>query len=248
MPKVWLVVDGIAATSALAVAPVTMEAIAALKQAIQAVPLPGAEASVAVQLISVADLASGAVTIAEEDLFCPLTLELPAQFSFPQQGVYQDCRDVPALRQQVEQRGYAQTGAGYYWLPIVQTAKGPLYGEVMQAVGNTATGKLEDLTHLTYQQPLHLPDVLRQPLYQLGHRLLQMLQAPPSVYLMQFGLQAGRVVFDRLYPFPAAPAIASLNVQTPNLFECHWRCLTDQAILDLRIPPSVAYTVWESTD
>jgi hypothetical protein len=86
-----------------------------------------------------------------------------------------------------------------------------------------------------YCQPIHLPDRQRQPLYQLAYRLLRSLAAPPAVYLMQFGLQEDGIQFDRLLPFPAEPAIASLGVQTPDLFTCHWRCLVGKPIHDLVI-------------
>jgi hypothetical protein len=97
----------------------------------------------------------------------------------------------------------------------------------------------------SYAQPLHLPDRYRQPLYQLGQRLLGLVSASPAVYLLQFGFQGEEIVFDRLFPFPAAPAIASLGIQTPDLFECHWRCLTQQPIRDLRIPGAVSYQTYQ---
>ena len=48
------------------------------------------------------------------------------------------------------------------------------------------------------------------------------------------------ILFDRLWPFPAAPAIASLSRQQPDLFACHWRCLTGQPITDVVIPHKLA--------
>jgi hypothetical protein len=145
------------------------------------------------------------------------------------QPLYQQCRDLEALRQVVRQLGYA-SGIGDLWLPIVLTTRGPLYAEVIGKT-NSASG------HRTYHQPIHFTDELRQSLYHFSYRLLKRLSAPPSVYLVQFGVQDYTLYFDRLWPFPAQPAIASLGVQTPDLIECYWRCLTGQPILDLTILP-----------
>nr|WP_290227893.1 hypothetical protein [Trichocoleus desertorum] len=172
-------------------------------------------------------------------LLCPLTLNLPDTFAWLAQTIYQQCRDVDALRRLVEQQFACAIGSGFYWLPIVYTKKGPLYGEVI-TLGENQESKNQvlklpdaDLSQFSYCQPLHLSDEWRQPLYKLGYRLLRSLSAPPATYLLQFGFQGQTICFDRLWPFPAAPAIASLGVQTPDLFACHWRCLTDQPILDL---------------
>lgn len=118
---------------------------------------------------------------------------------------------------------------GSYWLPIVLTARGPIYGEVISTQpGPAAT---------FYTQPLHLPDEQRQPLYQFGFRLLRWLEAPPSVYLLQFSLGEAGPLFDRLWPFPAEPAVASVGVQQPDLFTCHWHCLNQLPLVDLTIWP-----------
>ncbi|MBD1931535.1 MULTISPECIES: hypothetical protein [Cyanophyceae] len=162
-------------------------------------------------------------------IWCPLTLNLPENLDFPAQSVYNACRDVTGLRQLVEQLGYA-TGVGNFWLAVVLTAKGPLYSEVI--------GKDEVSEGLKYRMPVHLSDSQRQPLYQLGYKLLQYLSAPPSVYLLQFGFSDQNLVFDRLLPFPAPSAIASIGIQKPDLFVCHWHCLTGQPIYDLEIIPT----------
>jgi hypothetical protein len=44
-----------------------------------------------------------------------------------------------------------------------------------------------------------------------------------------------QIIFDRLWPFPASPAIASVKCQKPDLFACHWFCLTGKPIIELRI-------------
>jgi hypothetical protein len=156
----------------------------------------------------------------------PMTLNVPLHIDFPGQALYQLCRDVGELRQRVTQLGYA-VGTGQFWLPVVLTRKGPLYGEV---IGRTEAAQ--------YAQPFHLPDRWRQPIYRLGQALLRSLTAPPSVYLIQFGFQGETICFDRLLPFPAEPAIASLGVQVPDLFTCYWRCLTHQPVTDLIITAS----------
>jgi len=182
-------------------------------------------------------------------LLCPLTLNLPNTFTWSRQNIYQQCRDIDTLRQMVAQQFACAIGYGSYWLPIVYTKKGPLYGEVIalaetQAPGNQVLEVPEaNLSQSSYYQPLHLSDVGRQSLYELGYRLLRSLSAPPATYLLQFGFQEQTICFDRLWPFPAAPAIASLGVQTPDLFTCHWRCLTDQPILDLAITTAIPYQV-----
>ncbi|NEO28665.1 MAG: fructosamine kinase family protein [Kamptonema sp. SIO4C4] len=102
---------------------------------------------------------------------------------------------------------------------------GPLYGEVIQQTGDT------------YQQPFHLPDEQRQPLYHLGYELLNHLNASPAVYSLQFNITGQEIIFDRIFPFPHPSSIASLGIQSPDLLTCHWLCLTQQPILDLIIHP-----------
>lgn len=184
------------------------------------------------KVISASDLSINAGVV-DAHLLCPLTLSIPETLVFPEQALYARCRDVAGLRKQLEAWQYT-TGNGTFWLPIVLTAKGALYGEVIGSDQGTGLVKNAALAP-GYTQPVHLSDHQRQPLYALGQRLLRSLNASPAVYLMQFGWEDGAVCFDRLYPFPAAPAIASLNVQTPDLFACHWACLTGQPLLDLII-------------
>lgn len=157
------------------------------------------------------------------DIVCPLTLTLPEKLDFPQLALYKRCGAIEQVRSTVANLDYA-TGKGSYWLPIVLTAKGPLYGEAIA----------QD-TLAAYRQPIHFSDAIRQPLYRLGFRVLESIQATPAVYLMQFGIENQEIVFDRVFPFPAAPAIATLNVQSPDLFACHWYCLNRMPILDLTI-------------
>lgn len=183
-------------------------------------------------------------------VLCPLTFNLPNSLKFPQQRLYAACRDVLGLRQRAEQALHCSTGTGRFWLPIVLTAKGALYAETIAPIAYATPTE-----NLGYLQPFHLPDRWRQPLYQFGQRLLKLLTATPAVYLIQFGFQqkasaseapTQNIVFDRVFPFPAAPAIASINVQSPDLFACHWACLTNQPILDLTIVPPQEYQSLQS--
>jgi hypothetical protein len=197
-------------------------------------PSPFQQAIDAVQVIDAATLMQkiAAGELVPSDYFlCPLTLDVPETLIFSGQRIFQACQAVAALRQTVAAWDYA-TGAGEYWLPVVLTAKGPLYAEV---IGKGIKQTDDQSEFVTYVQPIHLRDAQRQSLYELGYRLLRSLQAPPSVYLMQFGFEDQTLWFDRLFPFPAAPAIASLKVQQPDLFTCHWRCLTHQPLRELSI-------------
>ncbi len=119
---------------------------------------------------------------------------------------------------------------GDLWLPVVWTAKGPLYAEV---IGREGEG---------YRQPIHLRDEQRQPLYALARHCLVTQFAPPvptGVYLVQFALTGSDLQLGQIWPFPAEPALASLGVQQPDLFLCHWLCLNGTPILDLKIAPLV---------
>lgn len=151
----------------------------------------------------------------------PMTLELPAWLDL--HPIYAACRNVQPLQRRVAE-WQVPVQPGDVWLPIVWTVKGPLYGELIGQVGNGS-----------YIQPIHLDDSQRQPLYELGGRLLRSLEAPPSVYLMQVAVDGQQVSFDRLLPFPSAPALASLQCQMPDLFTCHWWCLAGQPIRELTI-------------
>jgi hypothetical protein len=169
-----------------------------------------------------------------DTIYCPLTIELPDSFDFPAKNIFSACRNVGKTRQLVEQvLGYKTSvgdfGMGHFWLPIVLTNKGPLYAEV---IGEGAIPN-------SYEQPIDLPQSIRQSLYSLGCNLLDSISATPSVYLLQFGIRGQDIIFDRLWPFPAAPALASLKWQDPDLFTCHWYCLTNQPILELTTVPTV---------
>jgi hypothetical protein len=162
--------------------------------------------------------------ISSEAVYCPLTLELPPDFHFWGTAIARSCRDIVALRHLAALiTGVKGGDEGELWLPIVWTVRGPIYGEAIGSVDSS------------YQQPIHLEDSQRQPLYQFGYQLLNHLQAPPATYLLQFGFEETKIIFDRVFPFPATPALASIGVQTPDLFTCHWRCITHQPILDVYV-------------
>ncbi|MEG4577388.1 hypothetical protein QUA56_32670 [Microcoleus sp. N3A4] len=185
-----------------------------------------------VNICGVSELYSGALAPGGA-IVCPLTLDLPSDLVFPGQDVYRFCGNVSAARDRVSQELLFPVGDGNFWLPVVLTAKGPLYAEAIGGEADKQSGEL------SYSQPVHLSDVWRQQLYELAYRLLNLLNAPPATYLMQFGFVGERICFDRLWPFPAAPAIASVGVQVPDLFVCHWFCLTNKPIYDMQICSAV---------
>ncbi|MBE9221330.1 hypothetical protein IQ215_01345 [Cyanobacterium stanieri LEGE 03274] len=189
-----------------------------------------------VKIMGAADLWSKSVTLANpssELIYCPLTIKLPEWFNFKAYNVYKACYEVDKRRKWVEQHFNYRTSTdhlwlGDLWLPIIYTAKGIVYGEVIGEGGIPNS----------YEQPYDLGDNLRQPLYRLAHDLLESVKATPAVYLMQFRMVDENIIFDRLWPFPATPAIASINVQNPDLYTCHWHCLRNYPFTDIRIPPS----------
>ncbi|MBE9116664.1 hypothetical protein IQ249_12205 [Lusitaniella coriacea LEGE 07157] len=198
--------------------------VSAFKEAIAKNPLSGLQDSV--EVVAVKQLSE--VPQGEERFWCPLTLDLPPTLQFPGRAAFEACRDAEGLRQWVHQTLSYETkdkrATNRYFLPIVLTAKGPLYAEVI--------GQHNDNQ---YQQPVDLVDNQRQPLYYLGHALLDRVSATPGVYILEFELKGKEIIFCQLFPFPIDAAIASLGIQDPDLFTCHWLCLTDQAILDLTI-------------
>lgn len=220
--------------------PMTIRMVSALKAAIATSSKPSATVQVVASNTLLQHIDSFQVqdSNSKEIIICPLTLNLPSML-FEFDAVYQACRDVSGLRQRLRQQVGCSVADGCFWLPVVLTAKGPLYGEVIAALAEEKQPKDLLFCDLNYYQPFHASDALRQQLYQMGHQLLHLLDAPPATYLMQFALKGEDVSFDRLLPFPAAPAIASLSLQQPDLFACHWYCLTSLPILDLIIVPPV---------
>lgn len=186
--------------------------------------------------VTIEVVSSGSLSLKETRLsaaesqmtYCPLTIQLPDYFDFPAKDVFSACKDISARRHWVEKNlGYKTSFAdhwlGHLWLPIILTKKGLLYAEV---IGEGAMPN-------SYEQPILLSSRHRQSLHHLGRNLLSSISAIPSVYLIQFSLHNNEIVFDRLWPFPAAPALASLRFQDPDLFACHWQCLSNQPISEL---------------
>ena len=233
MSKVLIIVNAEVkdAGKIIATSPVTEKMVAALKRAIAA----NSPETIEVEVVAAASLWSDSAKLTADEcnlICCPLTIQLPDSVKFPAKAIYQACQDIKGRRRWVERNLAYKTSIGDswlgdLWLPVVLTAKGPLYGEV---IGEGAIPN-------SYEQPVELADEQRQRLYHLASQLLQSLSAPPAVYLLQFSLRRKEIVFDRLWPFPAAPAIASLGVQKPDLFTCHWYCLTNQPIRDLTTIP-----------
>lgn len=229
MLEVWIVVDGeVNATGELvAASPATATMVAALQKAI-------AQNSTTIKLLGKTDLNS--LNLPKDVVFCPLTLHLPSNFNFSQKAIFKACENVEFFRYLISQKFGYITRPGNFWLPVVLTQKGPIYAE---AIGSTSQLTTELLSEdLVYSQPVHFSDAMRQQIYEMAYNILKFLNASPATYLMQFGFIDREIWFDRILPFPAAPAIASINTQTPDLFACHWYCLTNQPIVDLTIVPS----------
>ena len=218
------------------ISPATETMVSSLKKVIEknGISPEISSKSIEIEIIAAAGLWSQPLPHQEEKtIYCPLTIELPESFQFPAQAIYQRCKNVAGLRQWVaKELGYQviieRSPSPDYWLPIILSTKGPIYGEVIG----------EGIIPYSCEQPIDLPDEVRQPLYQLAYQLLTALDAPSAVYLLQFSLQDTQIMFNRLWPFPAAPALASLRVQQPDLYACHWYCLTDQPISEviLKLP------------
>lgn len=185
-----------------------------------------------VEIISGADLWSKSIYLSQSSpdiIYCPLTIKLPDWFKFPAQNIYHACRDLDARRRWVEQFfGYKTSHdnlwLGDLWLPIILTNENKLiYGSVIS----------EGMMPNDYQQPNNLSTEINQKLQELASKLLDSIHAIPSVYLLQFKLIGHDIIFDRLWPFPATPAIASINEQEPDLYACHWLCLSHQPIKEI---------------
>ena len=214
----------------ISASPVTQKMVEALKQSITRNPANSA----VVEIISAASLWSKHSRTPLKDLdseviYCPLTIQLPEYFDFPYKKIYSACKDLHSRRRWVEKNLGFKTSVGdswlgHLWLPIIMTDK-PIFAEV---IGEGAMPN-------SYEQPISIPNRQRKSLHRLATQLLDSLDAPPGTYLLQFSLYNGEIVFDRLWPFPAAPALITLKTQQPDLFTCHWHCLTGKPILDINI-------------
>jgi hypothetical protein len=201
MPKIVVILDDTSASQRLGVA--MLRSIGEIVES--------------VQFVTVAELPAVA---SPKAIYCPMTLAVPPAFQFWGQSIGQTCQQIDLLRDLVATTiGFKVGDGGNLWLPIVWTAGDPIYGEVI--------GKIDGDN---YRQPIHLDEIDCRSIYQLGTRLLTQLNAPPATYLVQFNKTDPEIVFDRLFPFPAIPALTSVGIQHPDLFECHWRCITHQSI------------------
>jgi hypothetical protein len=184
-----------------------------------------------VQFVTVAELPPVASANA---IYCPMTLAVPPSFEFWGQSIGRTCQDIDRLRHLAATTIGVKVGdGGNLWLPIIWTDREPIYGEVI--------GKQESDN---YRQSIHLDalDASTQRLcqrqlllHQFGYQLLTQLTAPPATYLVQFSQSETGIIFDRLFPFPAIPALARIGIQHPDLFECHWRCITGQSIVNVEV-------------
>lgn len=213
----------------LSASPVTQKMVEALQASIAEDSVPRT-----VEIVSAATLWSKNSRVIKKDrntdtIYCPLTIQLPDYFDFPQRKIYSACKDINSRRRWVEKNLGFKTSVGdswlgHLWLPIILTDK-PLFGEII------GEGSMPN----SYDHPVAIPKHQQKSLHDLAGQLLDSLDAPPATYLLQFSLYNGEIVFDRLWPFPAAPALITLKTQQPNLFTCHWRCLTKQAISKISI-------------
>ena len=214
----------------ISASPVTQKMVEALQHSIAEDP---ASPSV-VEIVSAATLWSKSSRVNKKGkesntIYCPLTIQLPEHFEFDQKNIYSACKDVNARRRWVEKNLEVKTSVGdswlgHLWLPIV-LGKKPMYAEII------GEGSMPN----SYEQPIQIPTRQRKSLHSLAEKLLDHLDAPQATYLLQFSLYKGEIVFDRLWPFPAAPALITLKTQKPDLFTCHWHCLTQKPVEDLKI-------------
>lgn len=161
-------------------------------------------------------------------IYCPLTIQIPEIVDFPARECFRACQNVKDRRAWVQnQRGFKvsteEPGLGDRWLPIVFDGSSVQFGEVI--------GEGEQPN--AYQQPVAIAQSQLRALQALAVPLLKEIAAPPSVYLLQFLSEGSDVLFDRLWPFPAAPAIASLNRAPADLFGLYWQCIKQQQLLQV---------------
>lgn len=212
----------------ISASPVTQRMVEALKQSIAAL-----SPEIKIELVSAGMLRSKQSQASKKDsrtIYCPLTIQLPEYINFPTRKIYSDCKDIVQRRRWVEQNLGFKTSVGdswlgHLWLPVVLTADEAIYAEVI------GEGEIPN----SYEQPVTIPNHQLKSLYKLADGLLDSLSAPPAVYLIQFSFHKGEIVFDRLWPFPAAPALITLKTQQPDLFACHWSCLINKPIANLTI-------------
>ena len=115
---------------------------------------------------------------------------MPENLVFPAQDVFRFCRNVSVVRDRVAQELQVPVGGWQFLAACGVDGKG---ADCMlrRSVRNLASRSGE----LSYSQPVHLSDVWRQQLYELAYGLLNLLNAPPATYLMQFGFVGEKDLF-----------------------------------------------------
>lgn len=215
----------------IAASPVTERMVNALKTAIATL-----SPETIIETVAVASLWSEQAqqqTQLGGRIYCPLTIQLPQWLNFPGQTIYQACQEIAPRRQWVSEHldlplCNDANWLGDHWLPIIVS------GDEIQCAPLIHEGMMPNVYDLLSWEatPYHRH---RSQLERVAHGLIQALNAPPGVYLLQFSLSQ-TILFDRLWPFPAAPAIATIGYDSLNLFAHHWRCLNNLPIPTL---PSV---------
>lgn len=226
MDKVLIIVNAkLKGEGKLIASPVTEKMIHSLVQAIeQQNPALSIEIVTPPALRTKIDLILAAK---QRPIYCPLTIQIPPSIRLPTQDIFQACQDIKARREWVTQQlgiktNLSESSFGDRWLPVIVLSDGIRFGEVI--------GERE--VPNAYQQPVEIAKQHRKPLMTLARKLIEGLKAPPSVYLLQFSVVEGDIVFDRLWPFPAAPAIASLSQSDPNLYTLYWQCIRKQQLIE----------------
>lgn len=206
----------------IAASPVTSRMVEALRTAIAS-----QSPDTIVETVAVASLWSDQAqqqTQMGGRVYCPLTIQLPRWLNFPGQAIYQACQEIQHRRQWVSERLQLPLckdaqWLGDHWLPVIVHPRGMEFGPLIyEGMMPNAYGLI------SWELPPY--ERYQKPLTQLAQALMEQLQAPPAVYLLQFSVAQG-LMFDRLWPFPAAPAIATITEPQPNLFTYHWCCLND---------------------
>ena len=107
----------------IAASPVTQKMVEALQRSI------GSESSSrTVEIVSAATLWSRNNKVIDKEkkadgIYCPLTIQLPEYFDFPQRKVFSACKDINSRRRWVEKNLGFKTSVGdswlgHLWLPI----------------------------------------------------------------------------------------------------------------------------------
>ncbi|WP_218081845.1 hypothetical protein [Anthocerotibacter panamensis] len=128
---------------------------------------------------------------------------------------------LPALEPTVLPLDWPQSLDALY-LPVVWTARGPLYAEAIGVRGEFLI------------QPWDLPDAARQVLYGFAQ---QVLRGHPvwGVYLIALVPGPEKMLVKGFEPMPSPIALVSTLVQKPDLFQAHLYCLQGWPLVELQI-------------